>query len=202
MGHALGFPHSQRFGEYDNPMDIMSRVDDRTKLKVGTAAINRYAAGWIDPSEVAIYGGEGTHRYKLSPLGDGGTQMLVIRSDGSGYLTLGARVRKGIDLLIPEEGVEVYFVDEQSPECPHFWSCVWTGRPTRAVVTNPTVPLDFDDEVPHVMGVGHGFTTWNNVSVTVVERSGHDFVVEVTDGSVQEESGNRFTRLRYMLGFG
>ncbi len=58
------------------------------------------------------------------------------------------------------------------------------------MITNPTVPLDFDDRFAHVMGVGDGFTTWNNVSVTVVERSGDDFVVEVTDGSVQEESGN------------
>lgn len=195
IGHALGLPHSPRFSDYDNPMDLMSRVEDDRKLNVGTIAINRYAAGWIDPSEVAIYGGEGTHRYKLSPSGDGGTQMLVIRSGGSGYLTLGARVRKGVDLGIPGEGVEVYLIDEQSPDClfMHFFSCVWERRPTRAVITNPTVPLDFDDELAHVMGVGDGFTTWNSFSVTVVQRSGDDFVVEVSDGSVQEGSIDRFT---------
>ena len=193
LGHALGLPHSPRFSDYDNPMDIMSRIEDKRKLNVGTIAINRYAAGWIDPGQVAIYGGEGTQRYKLSPVGDGGTQMLVIGSDGSGFLTLGARVRKGIDQGIPAEGIEVYLIDEQSPGCRHFFSCVWERRPTRAVLTNPTVPLDFDDRFAHVMDVGDGFTTWNNVSVTVVERSGDDFVVEVTDGSVQDESGGRFT---------
>ena len=195
LGHALGFPHSFRFSDYDNPMDVLSRVEDGSKLQVGTIAINRYAAGWIETSEVAVYEGQGTHRYRLSPPGDGGTQMLVIKSEGSGYLTLGARVRKGIDLLVPKEGIEVYLVDEQSPECPHrhFLSCVWEERPTRAMITNPSIPLDFDDEVAHVMGVGDGFTTWNNVSVSVVERSGDDFVVEVTDVIALEETGGRFT---------
>ncbi|MDE0169777.1 MAG: S-layer homology domain-containing protein [bacterium] len=193
LGHALGFPHSPRFSDYDNPMDIMSRIEDDRKLNVGTIAINRYAAGWIDPGHVAIYGGEGTQRYKLSSAGDGGTQMLVIRSGSSGYLTLGARIRKGIDLGIPGEGVEVYLIDEQSPDCRHLFSCVFERRPTRAVMTSPTVPLDFDDELAHVMDVGDGFTTWNNVSVTVMGRSGDDFIVEVSDGSVQEKTGNRFT---------
>ena len=197
MGYALGFPHSKQFTESDNPMDIMSRADDIKNLQVGTIAINRYAAGWIDTSEVAIYNGKGMHRYILKPPGDGGTQMLVIRSNGSGYLTLGVRVKKGIDSLIPKEGVETYFIDEQPPGCRHFWECVWEYRLTRAVTINPTIPLDFDDKLAHVMDVGDGFTTWNNISVTVVERIGDDFVVEVTDGEVSNgsvpEKGNRFT---------
>ena len=193
LGQALGFPPSPRFSDNDNPMDIMSRVHDMRKLNVGTIAINRYAAGWIDPVEVVAYDGQGTQRYTLSPPGDGGIQMLVIKSGGSGYLTLGTRVRKGVDLGIPGEGVEVYLVDEQSAACTHFWSCVWEKRSTRAVMTSPTVPLDFDDELAHVMGMGDGFTTWNNVSVTVVERSGDDFIVEVNDGSEQKGTGNRFT---------
>ena len=191
MGHAIGFPHSRQFSDYDNPMDVLSRVEDRTKLQVGTIAINRYAAGWIKPSEVAVYGGRGTHRYRLSPPGDGGTQMLVVKSGGNGYLTLGARVRKNVDSLIPKEGVEVYLVDEQSPECEHFWSCVWEDRPTRAVATDTDIPLDLNDRLAHVMDEGDGFTTWNHISVTVVERIGDNFVVEVTgSGRFTDDDGN------------
>ena len=182
LGHALGFPHSGRLRDYDNPMDLMSRVDDRSQLQVGTIAINRYAAGWIDPSEVSIYDGAGTESYRLRPLGGGGVQMLVVKSGGSGYLTLGVRVRKGFDHHIPKEGVEVYLVDEQSPTCGHFWSCVWEGRFTRAVITSPSVPVDIVDSVAHVMDVGDGFTTWNNTSITVTRRIGDDFVVEVRRG--------------------
>ena len=187
LGHALGFPHAGRFGDYDNSMDIMSRVEDRSQLQVGTIAINRYSAGWIDPSEVAIYEGTDTQRYTLRPLGDGGVQMLVVRSEGSGFLTLGARVRKEFDSLLPKEGVEVYLVDEQSPTCRHFWSCVWNNRFTRAVSPNTSVPLDLDDGVGHVMDVGDVFTTWNNISITVIRRIGDDFIVEVGRGHRTEQ---------------
>ena len=194
IGHALGFPHSQMFSEYDNPMDVMSRVNDRSELRVGTIAINRYAAGWIDPSEVAIFGGEGKHRYWLSPPGGDNTQMLIIRSNGSGYLTLGTRIRKGLDSLIPKEGVEVYLVDEQSSECPNFFLCIWDTRYTRAVPVpkHTTIPLSpfLGYRLAHVMDVGDGFTTWNDISVTVVERIGNDFVVEVSRNRFTDDDGN------------
>lgn len=208
IGHALGFPHSQMFSEYDNPMDVMSRVDDRSELGVGTIAINRYAAGWIDPSEVAIFDGQGKHRYWLSPPGGDNSQMLIIRSNGSGYLTLGTRIQRGLDSLIPKEGIEVYLVDEQSPACPHFFECIWNLRNTRAVPTHPTIPPSID-RLAHVMDVGDGFTTWNDISVTVVERSGDDFVVEVSrnwftddDGNVHEDNIETIAALGVSVGCG
>ena len=197
LGHTLWFPHSYRIdpGEYDNPMDIMSDAEAAPGLQVGTIAINRYAAGWIDQDEVEVYPGEGKVRYALAPPGDDGTQMLVLRSGEGGFMTLGARVRKGYDTGLPKEGVESYFIDNETAICggPVNVPCFGLLRPTQALAANPTVPPDFDNELAHVMGVGDGFTTWNNVSVTVVERSGDDFIVEVSDGSVQEETGNRFT---------
>jgi len=62
IGHTLGLPHSPRFSDYDNLMDIMSQIEDDRKLNVGTIAINRYAAGWIDPGQVAIFEGAGRQR--------------------------------------------------------------------------------------------------------------------------------------------
>ena len=189
LGHSLGFPHSQMFREYDNPMDVMSRANDQSELGVGTIAINRYAAGWIDPSEVAIFDGQSTNRYWLSPPGGDNTQMLIIKSNGSGYLTLGTRIQKGLDSLIPKEGVEVYLVDEQSLACPHFFDCIWNSRHTRAAPTHSTIPPGID-RVAHVMDVGDGFTTWNNISVTVVERNGDDFIVEVSRNWFTDDDGN------------
>ena len=52
LGHALYFPHSYRFAPYDHTMDILGEPDGPPPLSVGTIAINRYAAGWIDPSDV------------------------------------------------------------------------------------------------------------------------------------------------------
>ncbi len=86
FGHTLWFPHSYRIdpGEYDNPMDIMSDAEAAPGLQIGTIAFNRYAAGWIDQDEVDVYPGKGKSRYVLAPPGDGGTQMLVLRSGEGG----------------------------------------------------------------------------------------------------------------------
>ena len=62
---------------------------------------------------------------------------------------------------------------------------------TQAVTTNLTVPVDYSDVTGHVMEKGDGFMTWNNISVTVVERIGDDFVVEVvSSGRFTDDDGN------------
>ena len=183
LGHAIGFPHSYRFTRYDNPMELMGDNDSVSGLQVGTIAINRYAAGWMDSGEVAVHSGGGAARYTLSPVGGSGAQMLVLRSDRGSFLTLGARVRKGYDSGLPKEGVESYLIEQQPPICfnyPGYDACLGTARPTRAFVAHPTGRIDTNDPVAHVMGVGDGYT-WKGMTVTVTERIGDDFVVEVTD---------------------
>lgn len=183
LGHAIGFPHSYRFVRYDNPMDIMGDNDPVSGLRIGTIAINRYAVGWMDPAEVAIHSGGETSRYTLSPLGDKGIQMLVLKSDQSGFMTLGARVRKGYDSGLLKEGVESYLIEQQPPSCfhyPGYKACVGTARPTQALIADLTPSIDGEDPLAHVMGIGDGYT-WGDLTVTVLERIGDDFVVEVRD---------------------
>ncbi|MDE0377463.1 MAG: S-layer homology domain-containing protein [bacterium] len=176
MGHGIGFPHSYRTSDYDNPMDVMSNTDAVAGLQVGTVAINRYAAGWIDPEEVRIHSG-GRAVYRLHPIGEEGTQMLVLRSDSSSFMTLGARVRKGYDTGIPVEGVESYLIDQQPDDCfryPDYQACFATERPTRL----------FAD-------VGAGYT-WEGMAVNILRRVGDSFLVEVSEHTEAEESDNRF----------
>ena len=174
MGHGVGFPHSYRSSPYDNPMDVMSNNDALAGLQVGTIAINRYAAGWMDPEQVRIHAG-GRVVYRLSPIGEEGTQMLVLRSDGSSFMTLGARVRKGYDSGVPVEGVESYLVDQQPDDCfhyPDYLACFATERPTQL----------FSD-------VGAAYT-WEGMAVNIVRRVGDSFLVEVSPAV--EETDNRF----------
>ena len=183
IGHALGFPHSYRFHPYDHAMDIMGNSEEIGSLQVGTIAINRYAAGWIDTNEVEIYRG-GSQMYTLQPLGTTGTQMLVLHTEKSGYVTLGVRVGKGYDSGVPKEGVESYYVDQEDPRCifdvHDYQGCYGSGRPTRALIyADPTDPVE------HVMGVGGGYT-WEGISVSVVDRIGDSFVVEVDDDPAPE----------------
>ena len=192
LGHAIGFPHSFRFSAYDHAMDVMGDADEEPGLQVGTIAINRYAAGWMDPAEVEIYPG-GKRLYTLSPIGVGGTQMLVLRSEGSGFITMGARVRKGFDTGLPKEGVESYFIDHERPGCSksYYVACIHTGRHTQAIISNLTVPIDTKDRIAHVMGVGDSYT-WRDNTVTVKERREDSFIVEVK-GPITEIEGNRFS---------
>src|SRR5690606_27640862 len=58
IGHGLGWPHVPIRGvadPYANPLDIMSGGFGAPF--VGTAMINLYGSGWIDPSEVTTWTG-------------------------------------------------------------------------------------------------------------------------------------------------
>ena len=96
IGHGwMNWPHSYaevRWDEdedklpnpYGNTIDFMS-----TLVPLGTSgwhqdmpstpAVNRYAAGWIDPKEVALHVSE-AETYTLQPPRKGGNQFLVISS--------------------------------------------------------------------------------------------------------------------------
>ena len=96
MGHAwMSWPHSYaevRWPEeeggipnpYSNALDFMSGLSLNPTLgwhqdMPSTLAVNRYAAGWIDPSEVALHLNDaGT--YTLQPPRERGKQFLVISS--------------------------------------------------------------------------------------------------------------------------
>ena len=187
MGHAVGFPHSYggnvlvsvgfehrgetllpegTVSEYDNPMDVMSNLG---KLG-GTVAVNRYAAGWIDPANVAVHSGGAVRTYELRAPGLGGTQMLVLPSGDFGIFTmLGARVATGYDSTIPKEGVEVYRVTHRVNE--------WRNQPFPPAEKGST-HLDW---TRHVHPAGEKFEA-GGAAVEVLSRSGGRFTVRVGPG--------------------
>lgn len=207
MGHALGWPHS--FGgkrpetsealleididvdEYDNPMDMISGSPQgwelrRNGLVAGTIAVNRYAAGWIDPDDVAVHDG-GIASYLLAPIGISGTQMLVLPTGDSGhFISLGARVPAGYDAGIPATGVEAYRVDQRASACspesppanPDRLTCTGLGRRTQQVPPPPDNDQEIDELTDHVYGPGDQLTV-EGFRVEVTERVGDRFRVWV-----------------------
>lgn len=182
IGHQLGWPHSFSgqtiigssnpsdendgwIDEYDNWADFMSgALSGRTFQDdvgyIGTPAINRYAAGWIDPSEVAIHpGGPDSITYNLIGLDDIATsynlalsnvfhpkptiQMLVLASaDGPGVFdVLSVRTQSGFDARIPHEGVERYKIDQRPSACEYSWP-VW--NPTCHLLERRTIPVPYE----------------------------------------------------------
>jgi hypothetical protein len=140
MGHMLGWPHSfsgQRLTsnprrQYDNPLDIMSEQPGSSPNDTqATIALNRYAAGWIDPSLVAKHAGSSA-TYTLVAKGGastiaGGKELLVIpTSDPAAYVVADVRVKAaqwdltmgGYDSKLTTEGVELYKIDQRaSAQC-------------------------------------------------------------------------------------
>ena len=137
IGHGLHWPHTFSHGsswEYDNPMDVMgSPTNDGKREWRATTAVNRYAAGWIDPDDVATwYSAKGVTKFRIDPIGvstTNGKQMVALTyTDDGVFDMLGARVRGGYDLDIPKEGVEVYRVDQRSEACDNDLACISLNR--------------------------------------------------------------------------
>jgi len=213
MGHALGFPHS--FGgyreissgllagsvdEYDNPMDIMSGsfegledfVASETGLIVGTIAVNRYAAGWIDEDDVIVHD-SGPAVHLMSPPGVKGKQLLALPVEFGAFVALGARVSAGYDSGIPAEGVEVYLVDQSPEVCGNRldYLCSGASRRIRPVPPAPTVG-GLDELLDHVYGPGEGVTT-QGYRIEVISRVGDRFKVWVGrpySGTFADDEGN------------
>ena len=204
LGHALSWPHSydrpdRQFGT--NLMDIMGNGQT---LNFGTPAINRYAAGWIPVDEVAIHpvpvdsASPQQHAvYELYPLGEQGTQMLVLQTDTKGvFYTLGAREKSGFDSDIPVEGIEVYFINQSNWCEDHFWNapssgtCYGPGRLTdayfepgrRARTVRHVLPYGgvLTGDARHVYRVGESLAI-GNARVRIIGRTadGAGYVVRV-----------------------
>lgn len=188
IGHAINWPHSffisdsdeENPNEYTNIMDVMSG----SVGWVGTIAINRYAAGWIDPDDVYVWElGDEDKTVWLDPVGvSGNYQMLVIRdSHGSYYYTFGARVRDRFDIHIPKEGVEGYVVDESTNA-----GCGWDGWDWCPGYGRAVNALGEPFSTDHVLDVEE--TTfvllwdgddWVEVDVAVTDRDGGSFKVRI-----------------------
>ena len=195
IGHAIYWPHVYGPLQRDNGMDFMSYSPQpaeigRYMLNVGTNALNRYTAGWIDPNYVAIASGHQAS-YLLSPVGQSGTQLLVLPLGEPGtFISLGARVAQGYDVAIPAEGVEAYRIDQRASVC---WDdhrrdsdrllCWGQGR------INEPFPLAGPDEPNtlrysgHVYGPGDQFVV-EGFHVEVTKRVGDRFYVSVTNPSL------------------
>jgi hypothetical protein len=141
LGHAIYWPHSYVGpSEYDNPIDVMSGGFGA----YGTLAINRYAAGWLDPGQVAVSDGA-VGAIDLRPVGDPGTQLLIVPGEETGdYFALDVRVDHPFDSRPAAHGVTVH---EVRHDCVSTFFCAGTLR--EQIPKRPT-----DNSYGHVLTIG------------------------------------------------
>ena len=204
VGHALNWAHSysgltkdpitQLVSRYDNPMDVMSG-EIHTGAPVGTHVYNRYAAGWIDPSEVAIHS-TGINLYQIEAPGGGiGLQMVVIPGDQEGhFFILGSRRRASHDGGLPTSGVEVYEIDQRRElacvipsEWPQTWPCFAT-----LIRIKPVPAQEGVSSTVHVMGIDDEISV-GGFSLRVIAADATSYTVrvsEVDSGRFVDDDGN------------
>jgi hypothetical protein len=191
IGHLIQWPHSYTGNgpdEYDNAMDLMSGNYGTDGSRYGsfdlpyeTAAINKYAAGWIDPTDVVVVdpGGESATLSATTS----GNQMAVIW-DGDSYYTLAARAPTTWDPITANwAGIEVYKVDLcMDNDCiPGF----------RRITPEPAVPFDWSDIDAYTRTPAHVIRSGQTRTVGGVEvsvsGSGTSFNVEFGPGADEGE---------------
>jgi len=194
IGHTLHWPHSfiGPDGQYDSYTDLMSGIHPDACKPVSpsglscppqnTLAFNRYAAGWIDDSQVALHQ-SGPTTATIDVAGSAGIQMIVApnQGDGRAMLTLEARSPVNADSWLPPEGqgVAAYIIDQRPNACvsgPDFGACTSTDRRQAQAIGQPRT---FDN----ILQVG-STTVINGLTVTVLARSGGTFTVQVSGNFV------------------
>ncbi len=134
VGHSLNFPHSYsgetfisgQLWEYDNPTDNMSgnltSVDGSPSETLAepyqSIGFNRYAAGWVDSSQVLLYSG-GPRSVKLYRAGSSNRQLIVLPQGAQGfYVVLETRLNTTYDPVPgPARGVQAHTVDQRTSAC-------------------------------------------------------------------------------------
>ena len=195
IGHTLHWPHSFSglLGtEYDNPTDVMSATPvagwcskpipfgtySWPCIAPNTLAFNRFAAGWIDESQVQVQA-SGTSVVTLDAPAGAGTQMLVAPDPGNPHvmLTLEARPKIGNDSSFDVEGVAAYVIDQRPYAC---GASIFDGSPCISADRRqkPAVALaafGYD----HILQVG-STTSIDGLTITVTAHVGNTFTVQTS----------------------
>lgn len=187
LGHALGWPHSYEgdtddASHYSNPLDVMSgdlyRDGELKGRPQGTLAINRYAAGWIEPSRARIHNAH-TAEYLLGSVNSDGVQLVILDPDQRGTsIAVDARVDGGFDRGIKKEGVTVHAFDQSPEACGHSADagCFGHDRRTRPIVGDRGSAIVYS----HVLAPGDSLVV-DNFRLDVLERVGDQFLLKVTN---------------------
>ncbi|MEA2001308.1 MAG: S-layer homology domain-containing protein [Actinomycetota bacterium] len=182
LGHMLQFPHSKSGAsddQYDNPIEIMSgNVYPNGNLSFYpflTLAVNRYAAGWIDPDQVVDVISPDDHQIvELVTYDRAGAQMVAMNDEPGIMMTFEARRQRDWDPIPTEyEGVAVHFIAQTGDACfptGYGW-CFGIDRLHLQGIASP-------DGTDHVLGVGE-YLEIGPFSLEVLERTEDGFVVEV-----------------------
>lgn len=188
MGHALHWSHSytgnetlggSQVWEYDNPIDVMSGNTSTLGQpssepdSYGTHALNRYAAGWIDASDVYVHNG-GTTEFVLGATGSSTTELAVVPFSAQGhFVAIDSRITSAQDTIPAAwQGVSLHEID-QRPDGTCFsnayGACIGAERRVKQATEEPFT-------IDHVLTPGESVTV-GGVQIDVLALEGNGYRV-------------------------
>ncbi len=189
IGHTLNMPHSYTgltldpntggINRYDNPMDFLSGAY-HVGRPIGTHAYNRYAAGWIAQSAVAVHP-SGIADYQLAAIGTPGLKMVVLPSSDPGrFYVLDTRRRASYDSPLPQSGVEIHEIDTRRDvacSLPAAWPNTWPCFATLVRIKQAPA-LAGISSTAHVLGIDDSVVI-ESYTITVTAASTNTFTIRV-----------------------
>ncbi|GBE25542.1 endoglucanase precursor [bacterium BMS3Bbin02] len=185
IGHMLQFPHSYTGvsdSEYDNPSDFMSgNVLPNGSISFFpylTLAANRYAAGWIDPSDVLVVKtADDEQSLELVTYDRTGTKMVAFAPDPTVWISIETRQTRPWDPIPSEyEGVAVHIITQRPGSCNttgYGWCFGVSRRQQQGVIAPRTTE--------HILGVGE-YLEVGGFTLEVLERTSDGYSVAINAG--------------------
>ena len=186
IGHTFGWPHNHRDRNSPASEPLHTRMDIMASLGqvIGTNAHNLFQLGWIDPEKVALHSA-GAATYTITPPHSGGDlELLMLPLGPDRLISIGARVKEGLDKNIRTAGVELYEI----AFCGSIPGCKQVYLPPGAQSKDPVV-LDVGDSwtarVTTTPGGRHSQTL--DIKVSVTDRHNRSYTLNVEQTTVREE---------------
>ena len=185
IGHTFGWPHNHRDRNSPPSEPLHTRMDIMASLGqvIGTNAHNLFQLGWIDPEKVALHSG-GAATYTITPPHSGGDlELLMLPLGPDRLISVGARVKEGLDKNILKEGVELYEI----ALCEWYPGCKDVYLPPGARSNDPVV-LDVGDSwTARIATTPEGRPPQTlDIKVSVTDRQNRTYTVKVEETSTAD----------------
>ena len=184
IGHTFGWPHNLSGTGASEP--LQTRMDIMASLGqvIGTNAHNLFQLGWIDPEKVALHSA-GAATYTITPPHSGGDlELLMLPLGPDRLISIGARVKEGLDKNILKEGVELYEIAlcDGNPGCKHVY------LPPGARSKDPVVLNVGDSWTARVTTTPEGRHSQTlDIKVSVTDRQNRSYTLNVAQTTVKED---------------
>ncbi|GEM_PF-991660 len=174
FGHALGLPDLYLYNTFESMMGVWDLMDigSYNGISVGSSpahmnALLKYFLGWIKDEQILNVNLETflKDEVKFHELLNNGYYLIKIKITEHNYYVVESRKKVGFDSFLPNEGVLIYYVDENKD----------SGEGPFKLIDSKPLTNSLDDAY---FSVGEKFVD-DNISVNIIRENKDGFLVGI-----------------------